>query len=1624
MATTQTLTELPTIQYTGMDYDTVINNIKQILEDNPNWKENWTHFYSSEAGVMLIQLMAWICDNLGVRQDLLYNEMFLSTANSEISKLNLLKQIGYNTQLPVAAKVPVTVTFTSSTGKEVVLSGPETNGIREEDVSRNFLIINGKDINSNDCKYTLIKLNSDDVPEYFSPLKVRASSSVECRDDVDGNAIIAVQGTVGCKEVSSPTRDGPYFDLDADNIAYNSIRVFDIDTNEEHLCVENFLDVRVRTNKYDEAVATFIVERNSANKVRIRYPNEKLMTYNGKVLDEINPSIVGGEVKHRMYQAGHRLKIYYITTNGELGNIAPNQINVNTSTNRGSDSVEISIVNDLAGYGGKNAETLDDAKINAPLSLRTSDRAVTTEDYDIILDKSPLILKSRSFSPSNQPNEFKKYYGRNINPQEVFSFILMNKNYDNIGSNNYNYFPWFSSNKEHVLNEKYVFGGAKINGDIASKSDTYSNLEITNDVSNEDSTEEAKKFYQNATIIEPPVEFIQAIKNNSNGAKIKLAFKPTDKLFIDEVRMDSIGYDSFDKEFGEKEFSDEYSNLSRDNKKVINDNVNAICIANYNHGETYSTKIGYDSSTEEFSIYPVNCLKNGKLTVYLDDIVKVDVDLLEEMDPTENYTSYWLLLSNNPENITQVSQDAINKIKLNSSPSSKEYSILRKGIIELINEQAFATVHGATGSAKASNKILDGNHYFQNFGIAVDNEKSAFLEEDAYYCLKINDIEYAFKIGEEEYRKANSFFSNIRFGDDTEIDKIHIYRSFDKTSFMNNNSYYKISKTDNGTLLTKNNLSVGESCNGYWSYNYASLSEPTYNGSLSQITEILKYEFLANTKLDDGSNLVENENLIYVYKNGQWSTYDTDELSYFYPFVNKKNNYSASSLMEEGGTYDIYISTTYPKEDLTTERLLEDVDSNKIDSFINNNYNCLSFIEEAEKSNKAPISGVYRKKPNYTEIASIIELDDKETFIIYSPTRGPTSSLMFSENSKNDLMSLFGVSFNNKNYSDRVTGIKQVELYLNNAISAVQNSGSTNAKDTTVALLPKVGSIIFTDNDVNHYFVKNNIIRVSYKTSDEKRLEINKLENFFYSDDYNKNEIAKEDYKFISIAGVSVDTIYNEDNTYYSKINKLKSKPDVRITLEKKETNSLYSIDKEDEKNKLNIIENDKAYVETMSFSNETKTEVNINGNSSSSVSQALLSFSFDVDTESVSSSLPNIISTKIDDIDNCSGNEVLSSIHAQTKTFDNNNSVYTTDGILPANYFSITRAKSNYENKLIFSGLDKSDNGNITFWYPSLPISSSFSLDFTSDKVNIFKLYKKMFGTNKTNIELYELFPKEEMTKEYVDGEDIKKINDDSIIVTNEIDSTLSDGEYYYCPSISSPLKFIFRKLVENVITTVDNEGNTKEEKIKVSRPGDYYIDFEGSSFDNINVGNVGYRFYICKTKFSKFPDSEFYLHFVNDRTYDPRRKYKENGLLTDEDAINRYMENKKITGTEITFLKPYIRTFDIEAYIMYDPNYELNNIKAEVDDVLNKEFGLTNINNTSIGARIYVSKFYEVVTKINGVKSVVLNYFGFDAEKKNKYPTVHNFPGYLETEFYEIPCLSNLDNHGANINYSKFGI
>src|SRR5574344_1172778 len=147
MSTTQTLTELPSIQYAGIDYDSVISEIKSIIADNPNWSDNWTSFYNSDAGTMFVQLMAWICDNLSIKQDTLYNEMFITTAQRNKDILKLLRLINYAPKSAVAAKVPVKLIFSKQTTSGIILTKKKSSSDTMFSRPDSILRISGKNIN-------------------------------------------------------------------------------------------------------------------------------------------------------------------------------------------------------------------------------------------------------------------------------------------------------------------------------------------------------------------------------------------------------------------------------------------------------------------------------------------------------------------------------------------------------------------------------------------------------------------------------------------------------------------------------------------------------------------------------------------------------------------------------------------------------------------------------------------------------------------------------------------------------------------------------------------------------------------------------------------------------------------------------------------------------------------------------------------------------------------------------------------------------------------------------------------------------------------------------------------------------------------------------------------------------------------------------------------------------------------------------------------------------------------------------------------------------------------------------------------------------------------------------------
>ena len=479
MASTQKLTELPTIQYTGMDYSTVIEQIKNIIENNSNWKSNWTQFYSSEAGTMLIQLMAWICDNLAVRQDLLYNESYLSTASSDSSRLKLLKQISYTLKNSVASIVPITITINKPVNSEILITSCEINEKNEiqtigdvSSIKNNIFSFQAPNVNGENTNWEILHLDDDNNVDYLFPIKLDSGtiefSSYKENSSSKEYTLKAVQGRTLYKEFGSDTRDGPVFNLG--EVDVNNLRVYEKNTNKEHVMVDNFIDITQIKND----TPCFVIERENDGTISIRYPSEELCK-NNELLE------------NHLFNIHSNIGVLYRTCSGSVGNVQENYFNVKTSAKSvDGKKVDLVITNLQSGYNGRDAETYENAVKNAPLLLRTLNRAVTTNDYDLILKNNPSVLNCKTFTPDNMPTYFSSYYGREIYPHEVFSMVVLNKNFNNIPNEYLNKYPWIELNKSHAINEKVSFSEHEFNSSVI-KNDGVFGLYIADNYSSENS---------------------------------------------------------------------------------------------------------------------------------------------------------------------------------------------------------------------------------------------------------------------------------------------------------------------------------------------------------------------------------------------------------------------------------------------------------------------------------------------------------------------------------------------------------------------------------------------------------------------------------------------------------------------------------------------------------------------------------------------------------------------------------------------------------------------------------------------------------------------------------------------------------------------------------------------------------------------------------------------------------------------------------------------------------------------------------------------------------------------------------------------------------------------------------
>ena len=433
-------TNLPITQFSGIDFNNIMTDIVTLVTDNPTYNSNWDDFLSSNAGRMMIELFAYIADQLSIRIDWFANENFISTATQDASILNLLKLIYYKLSLANCSVVTIDLNLAIPVTNVPIILTPtyvEMSGARN-----NIYSLSGTDKNGNIKNFEFINCNSVTGKfDYKSPVVITGSIA----NPVSISSFNIYEGTTKVATFTSLSNDNPHFKLPDANVIKNSIAVYWVSTVEIQLLeVDNFLNP-----------LAFDVNQN--------------IPYVVNILDvgiaevEFAPASVLID-PNRRFPAGATIYIFYRVGGGILGNISIK--NINTSKNI-LDTLNIlhpiTFVNNVAGTDGVDAETIEHARLNGPMVTSTSQKTVTVRDYDIILNKFGSILLSKTYGSINAPSDFYSLYGRNINPQEVWNYVLLNKNYDSVPASQYNNFKWITTIFENRFNELYSFNYGKFN---------------------------------------------------------------------------------------------------------------------------------------------------------------------------------------------------------------------------------------------------------------------------------------------------------------------------------------------------------------------------------------------------------------------------------------------------------------------------------------------------------------------------------------------------------------------------------------------------------------------------------------------------------------------------------------------------------------------------------------------------------------------------------------------------------------------------------------------------------------------------------------------------------------------------------------------------------------------------------------------------------------------------------------------------------------------------------------------------------------------------------------------------------------------------------------------------------
>ena len=97
------------INFAATDFDSIKDSLLQYI--NAVYPEDYNNFYSSELGIMLVELISYMGAVTSFKADALANECFIGTVKTRDNLRNLLELIGVSLKGPTSSSAKAKITW-------------------------------------------------------------------------------------------------------------------------------------------------------------------------------------------------------------------------------------------------------------------------------------------------------------------------------------------------------------------------------------------------------------------------------------------------------------------------------------------------------------------------------------------------------------------------------------------------------------------------------------------------------------------------------------------------------------------------------------------------------------------------------------------------------------------------------------------------------------------------------------------------------------------------------------------------------------------------------------------------------------------------------------------------------------------------------------------------------------------------------------------------------------------------------------------------------------------------------------------------------------------------------------------------------------------------------------------------------------------------------------------------------------------------------------------------------------------------------------------------------------------------------------------------------------------------